>query len=157
MNTIESIDLIYRNPNIRSGRPCIVGTGLRVIDVVMAMQFGNRMPDQLAQDYDITLAQVHAALAYYYENKVEIDDDICEDIRIGLELAKEGWGRPERSLSSRLRHFMQDEDFRSAISEAVVASNENRPALIKALFAKMNALELGAHEGTVEQAQESSA
>ena len=98
MNTIESIDLIYRNPEVRGGRPCIVGTGLRVIDIVMAMDFADRSPDQLAQDYDISLAQVHAALAYYYENKGEIDDDIREDIRIGLELAKEGWGRPEKSV-----------------------------------------------------------
>lgn len=97
MNTIESIDLIYRNPEVRGGRPCIVGTGLRVIDIVMAMDFADRSPDQLAQDYDISLAQVHAALAYYYENQAEIDADIREDIRIGLELAKEGWGRPEKS------------------------------------------------------------
>ena len=97
MNTIESIDLIYRNPDVRGGRPCIVGTGLRVIDIVMAMDFGDRRPDQLARDYDISLAQVHAALAYYYANKAEIDDDIREDIRIGLELAKEGRGRPEKS------------------------------------------------------------
>ena len=156
MDTIESIDLIYRNPKVRSGRPCVVGTGLRVIDIVMAMQFGDRSPKQMAGDYDISLAQVHAALAYYYDNQAEIDDDIREDIRIGLELAKEGWGRPEKSLSSRLRHFMQDEDFRSAISEAVAASNENRPTLVKALFEKMNDLELGAHEAIVEQAQESS-
>lgn len=97
MNTIESIDLIYRNPEVRGGRPCIVGTGLRVIDIVMAMEFADRRPDQLARDYDISLSQVYAALAYYYENKDEIDDDIREDIRIGLELAKEGRGRPEKS------------------------------------------------------------
>ncbi len=156
MNTIESIDLIYRNPKVRSGRHCVVGTGLRVIDIVMAMQFGNRTPEQMAGDYDISLAQVHAALAYYYENKAETDDDIREDIRIGLELAKEGWGRPEKSLSSRLRHFMQNEDFHAAISEAVESSNEYRPALVKALFAKMNVLELGSHEALVKQARESS-
>ncbi len=97
MNTIESIDLIYRNPEVRGGKPCIVGTGLRVIDIVMATDFADRSPDQLAQDYDISLAQVHAALAYYYENKGEIDDDIREDIRIGLELANEGLGRPAKS------------------------------------------------------------
>ncbi len=97
MNKVESINLIYRNSAVRGGRPCIVGTGLRVIDIVMAMNFADRRPDQLAQDYDISLAQVHAALAYYYENQAEIDDDIREDIRIGLELASEGWGRPEKS------------------------------------------------------------
>ncbi|MDE2855137.1 MAG: DUF433 domain-containing protein [Chloroflexota bacterium] len=97
MNKIESINLIYRNPEVRGGRPCIVGTGLRVTDIVMAMNFADRRPDQLALDYDISLAQVHAALTYYYENKAEIDEDIREDIRIGLELAKEGRGRSEKS------------------------------------------------------------
>ncbi len=97
MSTIESINLIYRDPEVRGGRPCIVGTGLRVIDIIMSMQFGNRTPEQIALDYDISLAKVHAALAYYYENRAEIDDDIREDIRIGLELAEEGWGRPEKS------------------------------------------------------------
>ncbi|MDE2774896.1 MAG: DUF433 domain-containing protein [Chloroflexota bacterium] len=97
MNTIESINLIYRNPEVRGGRPCIVGTTLRVIDIVMAMNFAERTPDQLAQDYDLSMAETHAALAYYYCNKAEIDADIREDIRIGLELAKEGRDRPEKS------------------------------------------------------------
>ena len=96
------------------------------------------------------------ALAYYYENKGEIDEDIREDIRIGLELAREGRGRPEKSLNLRLRTFMQDEDFRSAISDAVAASDENRPALIKALFAKMDAMEHDANEEIVEHTQKSS-
>jgi len=98
MNTIHSIELIYSNPKIRGGRPCIVGTGLRVLDVVMSMRFGSRSPDQIAADYDVSLAKVYAALAYYYENKAEIDDDIREDIRIGRQLAKEGFGKPENSI-----------------------------------------------------------
>ena len=98
MNTIESINLIYRNPKIRGGRPCIVGTGLRVTDVVMSMQYGERSPEQIAEDFQITLGQVHAALAYYYENKDEIDTDIREDIRIGRQLAEEGFGKPKNSI-----------------------------------------------------------
>ena len=98
MNKIESIELIYRNPKIRGGRPCIVGTSLRVIDIVMAMQFGERSPEQMAEDYQLSLGQVYAALAYYFEHKKEIDKDIREVIRIGRELAKEGWGKPENSI-----------------------------------------------------------
>ncbi len=98
MNTIESINLIYRNPKIRGGRPCIVGTGLRVTDVVMSMQYGERSPEQIAEDFQITLGQVYAALAYYYENKDEIDTDIREDIRIGRQLAEEGFGKPTNSI-----------------------------------------------------------
>lgn len=120
MNTIESIELIYRNPKIRGGRPCIVGTGLRVIDIVMAMQFGERTPDQMARDYDISLAQVHAALAYYYENKAEIDDDIREDIRIGLQLAKEGWGKPEKSKLLQAAFDTSLSKYRVALKRASV-------------------------------------
>lgn len=39
METIQSINLIGINPDMRSGRPCIAGTGLRVIDIAMAMIF----------------------------------------------------------------------------------------------------------------------
>ena len=119
MNTIHSIELIYSNPKIRGGRPCIVGTGLRVLDVVMSMHFGNRSPGQIAEDFQITLAQVHAALAYYYENKREIDDDIREDIRIGEELKKEGFGKPENSIFPLLTaDEAAYEDIQTSITQA---------------------------------------
>ncbi len=100
MNTIESINLIYRNPKIRGGRPCIVGTGLRVLDVVMSMQFGERSPEQIAEDFQVTLGQVHAALAYYYENQDEIDTDIREDIRISREYKEKRIGSRRPPLLS---------------------------------------------------------
>lgn len=34
METPESINLISVNPDVRSGRPCIAGSGLRITDVV---------------------------------------------------------------------------------------------------------------------------
>jgi len=80
MATVHSINLIASDAKMRGGRPCIVGTSLRVIDVVMAMLFHNQTPNDIAEAYDISLAQVHAALAYYYENKVELDTDIREQI-----------------------------------------------------------------------------
>ena len=98
MDTLESLNLIYRNPEVRGGMPCIVGTGLRVLDIVMAMQFGHRAPAQMANDYQVSLGKVHAALAYYYENKDAIDHDIREDLRIAKELVEEGWGKPEDSI-----------------------------------------------------------
>ncbi|MCE2473099.1 MAG: DUF433 domain-containing protein, partial [Anaerolineae bacterium] len=69
MSTIESINLIYRDPDVRGGRPCIVGTDLRVLDIVISKIFAERSPDELAQDYDLSMAEVHTALAYYYCKK----------------------------------------------------------------------------------------
>lgn len=56
MNGIQSIDLIAKDPAIRGGKPCIVGTGLRVTDLVMAHLFHKRTADEVAADYEIPLA-----------------------------------------------------------------------------------------------------
>ncbi|MCE2472233.1 MAG: DUF433 domain-containing protein [Anaerolineae bacterium] len=79
MKTIDSINLIYRDPMVRSGRPCIVGTGLRVMDIVMEQQSGEREPEKIAAVFEIPVGGVYAAMAYYYEHKEEIDKDIQED------------------------------------------------------------------------------
>ena len=79
MKTIESINLIYRDPKVRGGRPCIVGTGLRVMDIVMEQQHGERDPEKIAALYEIPFSEVYAALAYYHKHKEEIDRDIQED------------------------------------------------------------------------------
>ncbi len=74
------INLITKNSTVRGGKPCIAGTGLRVTDLVIAHLFHKRTPDQIASDYDVTLAQVYASLAYYYEHKAELDSDIRQKI-----------------------------------------------------------------------------
>ncbi len=98
MNTIESINLIYRDPEIRGGRPCVVGTDLRVLDIVVAMIFDERNPDQLAQDYALSMAEVHAALSYYHCNKAEIDEDIREDIKRSEAIGKGGIAKEQRPV-----------------------------------------------------------
>lgn len=98
MKTTESIDLIVRNPKVRQGRPCIIGTGLRVMDIVMSSLFHDRNPGEIAAGYGVTIAQVHAALAYYYLNKDEIDEDIRQQIMTARELKEKGVGSREDSL-----------------------------------------------------------
>jgi uncharacterized protein (DUF433 family) len=80
MEIVQSIDLITTNPKVRGGHPCIAGTGLRVADIVMASLFHNRAPSEIAADYQIGLAQVHAALAYYYQNQEAIDRDLRDQV-----------------------------------------------------------------------------
>jgi uncharacterized protein (DUF433 family) len=98
MVTIESIDLITTNPDVRGGRPCIAGTGLRVTDVVMATIFHERSPGEIASDYEISLAEVYAALAYYYQHKPELDVDIREQIERAQIYKKQNLGSQHASL-----------------------------------------------------------
>lgn len=121
MNKIESINLIYRNPDVRGGRPCIVGTTIRVIDLVMAMNFRERGPDELAADYDLPMEKVHAALAYYYCNRAEIDADIRADIKRSDELVREYMDLQDLPDVSSLR-------FRLAVARAYAELNQEAVA-----------------------------
>lgn len=68
--------LIDRDPRIRGGRPKIAGTGVTVMRIAGWHNQG-WIPEKIAANYGhISLAQVHAALAYYHVNKEEIDADI---------------------------------------------------------------------------------
>jgi uncharacterized protein (DUF433 family) len=79
-DTMESaIDigtLIVRDPKIRGGRPHLAGTGVTVRRVVGWYRLG-LSPEEIADRFGhLSLAQVHAALAYYHANREEIESDI---------------------------------------------------------------------------------
>lgn len=82
---VHSIDLIVSNPKIRGGRPVLAGTSLRVLDIAVQKVFHRQTPDEITQHFQISLPQVYAALAYYYQHKPEIDADIREQDKIARE------------------------------------------------------------------------
>ena len=68
--------LISRRPGYHGGRPCVAGSGVTVRRIAVLHNKGET-PEEIAADYtNLSLAQVHAALAYYYANKAEIDADL---------------------------------------------------------------------------------
>lgn len=76
---VEIGTLIDRDPQIRGGRPKIAGTGVTVRRIAGWYQMG-MSPEEIALEYPhLTLAQVHAALAYYHANREEIDTDISQE------------------------------------------------------------------------------
>ena len=71
--------LIDRDPKIRGGRPKIAGTGLTVSRIAGWYKMG-MTPEEIALEYPhLTLAQVHAALAYYHVNRDEIEADLAQE------------------------------------------------------------------------------
>jgi len=70
--------LIERSPEIRKGRPCIAGTGVTVRRIAGWYNLG--LTEEIAAKIEhLTLAQIHAALAYYHANRDEIDSDIAAE------------------------------------------------------------------------------
>ncbi len=71
--------LIDRDPTVRGGRPKIAGTGVTVMRVAGWYKRG-LTPEEIAAQYGhLTLAQVHAALAYYHANSEEIETGLANE------------------------------------------------------------------------------
>ena len=71
--------LIERSPDVRKGRPCIAGTGVSVMRIAGWYNLGLTPEEIAAKIEHLTLAQIHAALAYYHANRDEIDSDIAAE------------------------------------------------------------------------------
>lgn len=65
---------------VRGGRPRISGHRITVADVAIWHERLGMSPDEIVSTYPtITLSDVHAALAHYYDHKGEVDRSIDED------------------------------------------------------------------------------
>ena len=67
---------IVSTPDVCFGKPRIDGHRIRVQDVEVQRTYHELTPEQIAEEYELTLGQVHAALSYYYDHRAEIDDAI---------------------------------------------------------------------------------
>ena len=71
---------ITTESGISGGQPRIAGTRLKVQHIAGEYERLGWTPDQICDAHPgITLAQVHAAISYYYDHKTEIDKTIRED------------------------------------------------------------------------------
>lgn len=81
---------IDATPGICGGRPRIAGHRIRVMDLVVLHEQRGLSPDEIISAYpSLTLADVHAALAYYFDHQDEIQRDLAEDRQLAAEAARE--------------------------------------------------------------------
>ncbi len=96
---------IVCTPGTCGGKPRIAGHRITVKHIVICHQRGGQSPDEIASDYPgITLSDVYAALAYYFDHKDEIDADIKADDDHWAELERQEPGL----LADRLRRRKVD-------------------------------------------------
>jgi uncharacterized protein (DUF433 family) len=71
---------ITKTAGVCGGRACIAGHRIRVMDVVVCHEMRGYSPDEIVDMFPgITLADVHAALAYFFDHREEIEADFRRD------------------------------------------------------------------------------
>jgi uncharacterized protein (DUF433 family) len=74
-------------PGYCGGKPHILGHRIKVKHVAVWHERMGMTPAEIIENYPtITLAQVHAALAYYYDHRDEIQGEIADEERVYEEL-----------------------------------------------------------------------
>lgn len=66
-------------PTVRGGRPRIAGRRITVDDIVIMHRRLGQSVDEIVAKYNLSFADVYAALAYYYDHQANIDRQIAED------------------------------------------------------------------------------
>lgn len=87
---------------IRGGQPRIADTRITVADVVLMYLHLGRSLEEIAGKYDIPLAALYAAIAYYYDHQAEIDRSIAED-RVVAEAFRQNNPSPLRAKLQALK------------------------------------------------------
>ena len=86
---VEIGTMITRTPGICAGRPRITGTGISVRRLVIWYKLG-LPPEEIADRIGhLSLAQVHAGLAYYHANREEIETALASEEAEADQLEKE--------------------------------------------------------------------
>ena len=80
---------ITQTPDIRGGKPCIAGRGIKVQNVYIWHEHLGMSADEIASAYSLTLVQVHAALTYAFEHLADIRADILESEKVAEAIKKE--------------------------------------------------------------------
>jgi uncharacterized protein (DUF433 family) len=66
------------NPEIAGGKPIIAGTRITVRCIAGYYQMGMSTDEILTILAHLTPAQLHSALAYYFDHQNEVDSDLAE-------------------------------------------------------------------------------
>ena len=96
-------DYIVKTPGVCSGQPRVAGTRIKVKHVYTWVERMGMTPAQVVAEYPhLTMAQVHAALAYYWSHQDEIHRDIENEEKLVSELkAKAGPSRIQERLAEQ--------------------------------------------------------
>jgi uncharacterized protein (DUF433 family) len=101
-------EMIVKTPDTCGGRARIAGTRIKVEHVYNWVEIQKKSPADVVKEFPhLTMAQVHAALAYYWSHQDEILFDIEEGERLVAEMKAKAGPSKVRQLSAEF-HAQDD-------------------------------------------------
>ncbi|MEM6645770.1 MAG: DUF433 domain-containing protein [Bacteroidota bacterium] len=80
MTVTKTLDeRIVSTPDVCAGKPRIAGRRITVQHIAIWHDRLGRSADEIASDYQLDLADIYAALAYYFAHRERIDASIASD------------------------------------------------------------------------------
>ncbi len=78
---------IEKTPEVVGGKARIAGTRIRVLDIVVWSEKRGKSADEIVDMFPgITLADVHAALAFYFDHRQEIEQEFKNEADFNAEM-----------------------------------------------------------------------
>jgi uncharacterized protein (DUF433 family) len=88
-------------PGVAGGKPRIAGRRITVQNVAVWHERMGKSADEIATEYDLTLADVYAALAYYFDHRAKIDESMREGEAFAKALRERTPSKLSRKLAAR--------------------------------------------------------
>ncbi|MGK7929180.1 MAG: DUF433 domain-containing protein [Spirulina sp.] len=86
--------------------PAIAGTSMKIVELITSVKAYGWTPEELLENYPhLTLSKIYSALAYYWDNKDEIDADFDRREHYAEQLEKEA-GESEFAAGLRDRGLL---------------------------------------------------
>ena len=92
---------IVRTPDICGGKPRIAGHRITVQNIAIWHDRLGWSADEIASEYDLELADIYAALAYYFAHREEIDQSIREGKAFVEEMRRKTPSKLEKKLQGK--------------------------------------------------------
>lgn len=87
------------------GAPFVAGTTMKVVEIVMAQRAHGWSPEELCFQFPhLSMADIHAALAYYWDHELEINQDIESRTRLVDESRRQSASSPLGQRLAALKH-----------------------------------------------------
>lgn len=103
MSTKTLDQRIESRSGVLDGKPCIAGRRIAVEHVAVWHERLGISADEIAGEYNLELADVYAALAYYFAHREEIDESIREDEEFARQLQEQTSSLLEEKLGHSAR------------------------------------------------------